>query len=69
MITQVIRIIDQPAFHNLIQFCCPNLTEKDIPHWTKICKEIIEQAKVIETQVKKNLQVFNFEPYFQVFLS
>ena len=60
MITQVMHIIDQPAFHNLIQFCRPNLTEKDIPHQTKLRKEIIECTKVVETQVKKNLQVFNF---------
>ena len=51
------RIIDQPAFRNLIYFCRPTLTEKDIPHRTKLRKEIIEQAKVVENQVKKNLQV------------
>ncbi|KAG1818653.1 uncharacterized protein BJ212DRAFT_1497582 [Suillus subaureus] len=37
---EAIQLIDKPAFRCLLQYACPSLTNKDIPHRTKLTDTI-----------------------------
>lgn len=50
-------LLDKPAFHQLIHYLCPNLSTKDIPHHTKIHKEVLACAVLAKSKLIKTLQV------------
>jgi hypothetical protein len=44
-------LVDKGAFRRLLMYTRPSLSEKDIPHRTKVHEEIIFRAQKAETQV------------------
>ena len=50
-------LIDQGTFHQLLKYCCPNLTDKDIPRHKTVRAEIMCQASVAEENVRKTVKV------------
>jgi len=50
-------LLDKPAFRQLIHYLRPTLALKDIPHCTKICKEILACAVQAKSKMKATLQV------------
>jgi len=50
-------LLDKPAFCQLIHYLRPTLSLKDIPHRTKICKEILARAVQAKSKMKATLQV------------
>jgi hypothetical protein len=49
--------VDKKPFWDLLCYLCPSLTEKDIPHHTKIQKEILQCAATAEDRVCDRLAV------------
>jgi hypothetical protein len=54
---QAIQLIDKPAFRRLLQYACPTLTEKDIPHCTKLTETIKSRAMTVVENIKEHLAV------------
>ena len=54
---KAIQFIDKPAFRNLLLYARPSLQNSDIPHRTKLRKEILARAKAVEERVRVKLQV------------
>ena len=54
---KAIQFIDKPAFRNLLLYACPSLQDSDIPHRTKLRKEILARAKAVEARIRDKLQV------------
>src|SRR6266581_974573 len=49
-------LLDKPTFCQLLQYLCPTLPSKDIPHWTKIHDEVVTCAVQAEYNIKETLQ-------------
>ena len=49
------QLVDKGVFRRLLMYARPSLSEKDIPHWTKIQEEILLRAEVAEAKVRKAL--------------
>jgi hypothetical protein len=54
---QAFQLVDKASFRRLLTYCRPSLNEKDIPHRTKVRKEILDRAKMVEARVKDKLKV------------
>jgi hypothetical protein len=54
---QAIQFIDNVSFRRLVFYIRPTLQESDIPHRTKLRKEILDRAKVVEERIRVKLQV------------
>jgi hypothetical protein len=54
---EAIQLIDKPAFRHLLQYARPSLTEKDIPHRTKLTDTIKARAISIVQTIKERLAV------------
>lgn len=52
---QAFQLVDKGAFRRLLMFTRPSLSEKDIPHRSKIQKEILRRAEVAEGKVREAL--------------
>ncbi|KAG1779414.1 hypothetical protein EV702DRAFT_1043844 [Suillus placidus] len=52
---EAIQLIDKPAFRRLLQYARPSLTEKDIPHRTKLTDTIKSRAMTVVKTVKERL--------------
>ena len=48
---QAFQLVDKGAFRRLLMFSRPSLSEKDIPHRTKIHQEILLRAHAAEVKV------------------
>lgn len=57
---EAIQLIDKPAFQYLLQYARPSLTEKDIPHRTKLTDTIKARATSIVQTIKEHLVVCFF---------
>ena len=44
-------------FHHLITYCRPALSDRDIPHRTKVCDEIMDQAQTVIQCIKAKFEV------------
>lgn len=51
------QLIDKCSFRRLLMYLRPSLLDKDIPHRTKLTKEILEHAAQAEAMVKMALKV------------
>jgi hypothetical protein len=49
--------VDKKPFRDLLRYLRPSLTEKDIPHRTKIRKEVLKRAATAEDRVRDRLAV------------
>ncbi|KAG1773678.1 hypothetical protein EV702DRAFT_1201002 [Suillus placidus] len=54
---EAIQLIDKPAFRRLLQYARPSLTEKDIPHRTKLTDTIKSRAMTVVKTIKERLAV------------
>jgi hypothetical protein len=54
---KAIQLIDKPAFQRFLQYACPSLTEKDIPHRTKLTDTIKARAISIVQTIKEHLAI------------
>jgi hypothetical protein len=54
---QAIQLIDKGPFRRLLAYARPSLAEKDIPHRTKLRKEILDRADAVQDRVRIKLQV------------
>ena len=54
---EAFELVDRSPFCHLLMYLRPSLSEKDIPHHTKLRKEIGEHAQQAEVMVKAALQV------------
>jgi hypothetical protein len=59
---QAFLLVEKAPFRQLLTYLRPSLTDKDIPHRTKLREEILEQAKAVEESMKEKLQV-RFIPF------
>jgi hypothetical protein len=58
------QLVDKGPFRRLLTYVRPSLLDKDIPHRTKLRKEIFERAEAVEERVRVKLQVtFIFRVY------
>jgi hypothetical protein len=48
-------LVDNGAFRRLLMYTRPSLSEKDIPHRTKVHKEILLRARAAEVKVREAL--------------
>ena len=48
---QAFQLVDKGTFRQLLMFTRPSLSEKDIPHQTKVHQEILLQARAAEVKV------------------
>jgi hypothetical protein len=53
---QAFRLVDHGGFCQLLRFCRPSLSERDIPHCHTLCAEILRRAETAEGRVCKNLR-------------
>jgi hypothetical protein len=51
------QLIDKVPFRRLLAYLRPSLLDKDIPHRTKLRKEILDRAKVVAERVRIKVQV------------
>jgi hypothetical protein len=54
---QAIQLVDRVAFRRLLVYLRPSLTDKDIPHRTRLRTEIVNRAKAAQESVKEKLKV------------
>ena len=54
---EAFHLLDKPAFRQLIHYLRPTLPDKEIPHRTKIRKEVLTRAVEAEYKLKASLQV------------
>jgi hypothetical protein len=54
---EAFRLIDQGTFRQMLKYCRPNLTDKDIPHRNTVQAEIMHRAHVTEENVRKTVKV------------
>jgi len=54
---QAFQLVDKEPFRRLLTYLRPSLADKDIPHRTKLRKEISERAEAVENRIKDKLQV------------
>jgi hypothetical protein len=54
---QAFQLVDKEPFRCLLTYLRPSLADKDIPHCTKLLKEISERAEAIENWIKDKLQL------------
>jgi hypothetical protein len=52
---QAFQLVDKGSFRRLLMYSRPSLSEKDIPHRTKIQQEIILRAHEVEIKVQEVL--------------
>jgi hypothetical protein len=52
---QAFQLVDKGAFRRLLMYTRPSLSEKDIPHRTKVQKEILLRAHAAEVKVREAL--------------
>lgn len=52
---EAFRLVDNGAFRRLLMYTRPSLSEKDIPHRTKVHKEILLRARAAEVKVREAL--------------
>ena len=64
---EAFRLIEQGSFQQLIRYCWPSLSEKDIPHCNTLHAEILRHAHLAENTARDKLKV-NFQ-LFALFLS
>jgi hypothetical protein len=49
---QAFQLIDKESFRCLLTYLRPSLADTDIPHCTKLCKDISEQAEAVWNWIK-----------------
>ena len=54
---QAFQLVDKESFHRLLIYLRPSLADKDIPHRTKLRKEISDRAEAVEKRIRDKLQV------------
>jgi hypothetical protein len=54
---QAFQLVDKEPFRRLLTYLRPSLADEDIPHCTKLRKEISERAEAVENRIKDKLQV------------
>ena len=59
-ILQAIQFIDKDVFRRLVFYIRPSLQEGDIPHRTKLRKEILDRAKIVQERIHVKLQVSGY---------
>lgn len=67
IVPQAIQLIDKPAFRRLLQYTRSSLTEKDIPHRTKLTDTIKSRAMTVVDTIKERLAVSFFSYGYQSF--
>ena len=50
-------LLEKPAFRQLLLYLQPTLTDRDIPHCTKIREEVLTRSVQAKSNVKATLQV------------
>ena len=53
---QAICLVDRGSFRQLLKFCWPSLSERDIPHRHALRVEILRRAEIAEGRVRENLK-------------
>jgi hypothetical protein len=56
---QAFQLVDKGPFRRFIQYCRPALSERNIPHRTKVREEIMKCAETVIERAKANLEVFH----------
>jgi len=54
---QAFQLVDKPSFRRLLQYLRPSLSERDIPHRTKIHDEILDRSKLGLSRVLETIEV------------
>src|SRR5712691_7884099 len=54
---EVFTLLEKPAFRHLLHYLHPGLASSDMPHRTKIHKEVLQCAVQAESNLKATLQV------------
>lgn len=57
IVFKAFHLVDKASFRRLLMFTRPSLSEKDIPHRTKIHDEILFKAEEAEGRVRKALSM------------
>jgi hypothetical protein len=52
---EALQLVDKPAFRNLLRYVRPGLTERDIPHRTKLTETIKARALAIVDVIREHL--------------
>ena len=55
-------LVDKGPFRRLLKYQCPQTSEADIPHRTKLREEIMKKVTVAEEHIRKELEV-SLKPY------
>ena len=53
---QAFCLVDSGSFRQLLKFCRPSLSERDIPHRHALRTEILRRAEIAERRVRENLK-------------
>jgi hypothetical protein len=55
---EAFHLLNKPTFYQLIHYLRPTLPDKEIPHCTKICEEVLACVVEAKYTLKASLQVY-----------
>ena len=57
LLWKAFSVVDKTTFRALLKYQCPKMKDSDIPHRTKLRKEILVKAGNVENRLKEHLKV------------
>ncbi len=57
-LSQSFQLIDRHAFRCLLIYQRPKTKESEIPHWTKLCKVILEKVQEVQSWIEEPFKIW-----------